>query len=167
TLAPSEPTALPSPGLAMASDPTPSPSASPRPTHTSTDVPRTDIVAISLAKDNRVAEVDPLTGRMVRMVDLSEPAGPMALASDGHSASVFKPQGKGSSIAVLDLFSGDQHEDIHFREADHPVAAAFSTDGTRAYVATAGSIVVTSKGKEYGRIGVGRQTSGVQVPRRV
>jgi len=91
----------------------------------------------------------------------------MALAPDGHSAWIFKPQAKGSNIAVLDLLSGDQHQDIHFKEADRPVAAAFSPDGSRAYVATAGSVVFASSGKEYGRVTVGQQTGDVQVPRSV
>src|SRR5262249_7415378 len=77
----------------------------------------------------------------------------------------------------FDVLSGDRHQDITFQEGEAPAAVAFSTDGTRAFVAlgSAGSsssvtntIAFTSAtGREYGRVTVGRQTNGVQVRRQL
>jgi glucose/arabinose dehydrogenase len=121
-----------------------------------------------MAKDNRIAEVDPVTGKVARIVDLSEPAGSMTLTPDGHTAWVFKPAGSGSTIAILDVASGNKGKDIQFRQGESPVAVAFSADGSRAFVAIDGSVVFASNaGKEFGRVSVGQQTAGVQVPRRI
>jgi len=126
------------------------------------------LVAVSMAKDNRIAEIDPVTARVVRTVDLSEPAGSMTLAPDGRTAWVFKPQGRGGSVALLDVPSGARREDIQFREGESPLAVAFSTDASRAYVAVGGTVVfASSAGKEFGRIPLGQQTSDVSLPHRI
>ena len=165
-------TPAPSPGLAVSAAPGAPSSAVPKPSPAaakgSPGTEPEELVAVSMAKDNRIAEVDPLTSHIIRTVDLSEPAGKMAMTPDGRVAWVFKPVGAGSTIAVLDIGTGDRREDLKFHEGDVPAAATFSTDGSRAYVATAGSIVfASSSGKEFGRIAIGPQTPGVQIPRRV
>jgi glucose/arabinose dehydrogenase/outer membrane protein assembly factor BamB len=166
--------ASPSPGLsrspvAAAASPSTLPKPSPAAAQKSpSPTAPVALIAVSMAKDNRVAEIDPLTGKMIRVVDLSEPAGKMAMTPDGHSVWVFKPQGAGATVAILDLTSGDRREDIQFHEGDSPVAAAFAADGSRAYVAIGGSVVYAAgNGKEFGRVVLGRQTADVQVPRRV
>jgi glucose/arabinose dehydrogenase len=169
-----QPVITPAPGLPVSPVPSASASVVPKPSRAAANQSPTAaestaaLVAVSMAKSNRLAEVDPVTGKMARTVDLSEPAGSMTLAPDGHTAWVFKPSGSGSAIAILDLQSGNRHEDIHFRESDSPLAVAFSTDGSRAFVAIDGSVVFASNsGKEFGRVSVGQQTAGVQVPRRI
>jgi glucose/arabinose dehydrogenase len=161
----------PAPAVRPAASPAPAVRPSPSPvasTKAATVAPPVEVVAVSLTDDNRIAEVDPLAGKMMRMVDFNWPAGGMATAPDGHSAWVFKPRATGATIGVFDLRSGDRHQDIRFHESDRPVAVAFSSSGSRAYVAIDGSIVyATAAGKEFGRVSVGRQSPGVQVTRHI
>jgi aldose sugar dehydrogenase len=164
-------TATPSPAAAPAvtavpvASPTSSRAAA---TPTPTAAPAPEVVAVSLGDDNRVAEIDPLTGKSVRMVDLNEPAGTMAVASNGESVWVFKPNASGASVASFDMLSGDLHEDISFKDKDAPAAAAFSSDGSRTYVAAGGTIIFAGKsGKEFGRVTLGHQSPDVQVVRKI
>jgi glucose/arabinose dehydrogenase len=134
-----------------------------------------EVVAVTLAKENRIALIDPETGKVARMMDLSRPAGRMAIAPDGHSAWVFGTRPGQSTVGLFDALTGKRSEDLQFKEGDGPDAVAFSTDGTRAFVAmgadqpsrpSASTIAFAStSGKEFGRITVGRQTKGVQIRR--
>jgi glucose/arabinose dehydrogenase len=157
----------------------PSPSPVAAAASTPTAQPLTEVVAIALAKDNRIALIDPVTSKVARMIDLSRPTGKLTLEADGHSAWVFGAQPDQASIGVLDVLTGNRREDVQFRKGDGPVAAAFSSDGSRAYVAMDGglsapqgpgpsAIAFTSiAGHEFGRVTVGRQTPGVQIRRQL
>ena len=59
----------------------------------------------------------------------------MAMAPDGRTAWVFGSHPGQSAVAVFDALTGDQHPDVQFRQSEAPRAAAFSRDGTRAFVA--------------------------------
>jgi hypothetical protein len=81
--------AAPSPSPAASAGPSPSPAVASRPAKAS-PVPSpsaeamTDLVAVALSKDNRIAEIDPVSGRVVRVVDISRPAGAFALTPDAR-----------------------------------------------------------------------------------
>jgi glucose/arabinose dehydrogenase/DNA-binding beta-propeller fold protein YncE len=161
-----KPTATPIPPT-----PTRAPAASP------TNQTPAEVVAVTLATGNKIALIDPATGKVGRMVDVSLPRGKMAIAPDGRSAWALGAQGRRSSVALFDVLSGDRHEDLQLRDGDAPAAVAFSTDGTRAYVAMAGDgtsqtaastiVFMTAGGREFGRVSVGRQTRGVQIRRQL
>ena len=174
--APTDPAdrALPAAAPAMSPVPSASPAAvaspSPAAAVKTTPTPATpvEVVAVSMADSNRIAEIDPVTGKVRRMVEFSQPAGTIAAMPDGHSAWMFEPHASGATIDPFDLVSGDRHEKIRFHESDRPVAAAFSADGARAYVATSGTVVYsTAAGKEFGRVTLGRQSAGVEVVRHI
>jgi aldose sugar dehydrogenase len=182
------------PAAAQAGAPTPKPGATSRPTNQPTSratsqpttqptneptvqptsQPAVEVIAVTLAKDNRIALIDPVTGRITRAVDVSKPPGAMTLTPDGHSAWFFGAQPGLASIGSFDVLSGDRRADVHFSTGDLPSAVAFSTDGTRAFVALgSGSspggpstiAFMSTAGREFGRVTVGRQTPGVQVRR--
>jgi glucose/arabinose dehydrogenase len=170
------------PARAASASPGVSPSRAPTPKHApaaTTPTPQTpaEIVAVALAKDNRIALIDASTGNIVRTVDLSRPSGSLALAPDGRSAWVFGSHPGQSSVASFDALTGAKHEDLQFHQGDSPGAVTFSSDGTRAFVAmgpdpssplSPSTIAFAStSGREFGRITVGRQTKGVQIHRQI
>lgn len=168
----------PRPAARAAASALPSVSATPkRAAAATTPTPQTlaEVVAVGLAKDNRIALIDPATGKLVRMLDLARPAGNMALAPDGSSAWVFGARAGQSSLANIDVLTGAKHEDVQFHQGDSPEAVTFSSDGTRAFVAMGSDpssppgpstiAFVSASGRESGRITVGRQTRGVQIRR--
>jgi len=136
-----------------------------------------EVVAVTLATGNKIALVDPQTGKVSQMVDTSLPREKMAVARDGRSAWAFGTQSRRASVAVFDVLSGDRHEDLELRDSDAPAAVAFSSDGTRAFVALAADqaspiapntiAFTSSSGREFGRVTVGRQTKGVQIRRQI
>jgi aldose sugar dehydrogenase len=136
-----------------------------------------EAIAVALAKDNRIALIEPITGKVARLVDLSRPAGSMAIAPDGRSAWVFGTHPGASSVALIDALTGAKHEDVQFHHDDSPDAVTFSSDGTRAFVAmgpdpssSAGPSTIafaSTSGREFGRITVGRQTNGVEIRRQL
>jgi YVTN family beta-propeller protein len=150
-----------------------------RPSATSTPAPETpaEVITVSLAKDNRIALIDPVTGKIARMVDLSRPAGNLAIEPDGRSVWVFGTHPGVSSVANFDALTGDKHEDMQFHQGDGPKAVAFSSDGTRAFVAMGPDpsaapgpstiAFASTSGREFGRITLGRQTKGVQIRRQL
>jgi glucose/arabinose dehydrogenase len=135
------------------------------------------MVAVSLAKDNRIAVVDPTLGKVAHMVDISRSAGNLVLAPDGRSAWVFGAKADQAVVGSFDVLNGNRSDDFKFQPGDGPSTVAFSTDGSRAYIALAGGVSATaanntiefasSAGKEIGRINVGRQTAGVQIRRQL
>jgi len=165
-----EPTLAASPGAR--STPTSPPAA-----RGATPQPAGEMIGVTLATGSKIALIDPLTGKLTRAVDLSQPRGKMTLAPDGRSAWTFGLPPHRASVAVFDVLSGGRGEDVQLRSGDTPAAVAFSTDGARAYVAlsadppsppAAGTIVFMSgNGKELGRVSVGRQTPGVQIRRQL
>jgi glucose/arabinose dehydrogenase len=166
---PDAPSAIPDAPSATPDPPAAIPTASENTTSkASTSTTQSDVVAVSLAEDNRIAEIDSVTGKLLRFVDFSRPSGSMATSSDGSTTWVFRPQASAANLAVFDLLSGERHQDLRFRESDRPSAAIFSSDGARAYVAAGDTVIyATSGGKEYGRVSVGHQSPGVQVVRQI
>jgi aldose sugar dehydrogenase len=136
-----------------------------------------EVVAVALVKDNRIALIDPATGTLGRSVDYNRPSGSMTIAPDGRSAWAFGTKPGVSSVALFDALTGARHEDLQFHEGDTPSAVTFSTDGTRAFVAMGADLssppgpssiaFASTTGHEFGRITVGRQTSGVQIRRQL
>jgi YVTN family beta-propeller protein len=135
------------------------------------------VVAVTLAKDNRIALIDPVTGKIARTVDFSRPPGGLSVAPDGRTTWVFGTHAGQSSVANFDALTGSKHEDLQFHQADSPGAVTFSTDGTRAFVAMGPDpstpngpstiAFASTSGHEFGRLTVGRQTKGVQLHRYV
>jgi aldose sugar dehydrogenase len=160
----------PAPPHRAPTPPVPSPAASSNPSQATTD-----IVAVSLKKDNKIALVDPAAQKVVKALDAGLPPGTLALMPDKQSAWVFSSKAGDSVVSVVDLVKGEKRGDRRLH--DGPSAAAFSTDGTRAYVALAGDLAsppglssiafVSLAGVEFGEVAVGQQTKGVQIRRQL
>jgi glucose/arabinose dehydrogenase len=171
---------VPRPARAANASPSVVPSVSPtaKPaTAANTPAPQTpaEVIAVTLAKANTIALIDPVTDKVTRTLDLTRPTGAMTLAPDGRSAWVFGPHAGQSFVSWFDALTGARHEDIQFKQNDSPDAVAFSSDGTHAFIAMGadasapsdpGTIAFASAdGREFGRVTVGRQTKGVQIRR--
>jgi len=100
----------------------------------------------------------------------------MALAQNGRTAWVFSRKPGESDFLFVDLLKGERKDGKRLH--DNPSAAAFSTDGRRAYVALAGGndsppapntivFIDTRNNDEFGHIDVGEQSPGVQILRRI
>jgi aldose sugar dehydrogenase len=137
-----------------------------------------DVVAVALSKDNKIALIDTLAGRVSKTIDAGLAPGQLTLSPDGQSAWVVSTKPGQSSIAVVDMLKTAKRDDRHFRDGDGPAAVAFSRDGSRAYVAMDGdqssppsastiAFVNVARGSELGRVNVGRQTAGVQIRRQL
>jgi aldose sugar dehydrogenase len=170
---------------AQAARNTPSPAVSAKSPPRATPTPSTatgsstggggDVVAISLKKDNKIALVDPATLKVTRTLDAGLPPGTLALAPDKQMAWVFSTRPGDNVVSVVDLVKGEKRADRRLH--DGPSGAAFSTDGTRAYVALAGQLTsppgpssiafLNTTGGQFGEVTVGQQTKGVQIRRQL
>src|SRR5438128_6077685 len=160
----------PSPRAFTAASPVASPVASPA-------VPgASEIVAVASRAEQKMALVDPSSGKVSRSVDLGMPPQNMALAQNGRTAWVFSSKPGESDFLFVDLLKGERKDGKRLH--DNPSAAAFSTDGRRAYVALAGGndsppapntivFLDTRNNDEFGHIDVGEQSPGVQIVRRL
>src|SRR4030088_2372659 len=92
-----------------------------------------DVVAVGLAKDNMIALVDPIAGKVVKRIDAGLSPDKINLAPDKQTAWVFSAQPGESDVAIVDLVGAEKQDTRRLH--DNPGAVAFSTDGTRAYVA--------------------------------
>jgi YVTN family beta-propeller protein len=154
-----------------------SPSASPGPAVSASPMgASSDVVAIASQGDSKLTIVDPVSGKVVKSLDLGMPPANMALAPNGQTAWVFSSKPGESDFVTVDLVKGERKDTKRLR--DNPIAAVFSTDGRRAYVALGGgndappgpsSIVFldTTNNTEFGHVDVGQQSPGVQIQRRL
>jgi len=135
-----------------------------------------EVVAVASQTDQKMTFVDPATGKVTRRFDLGIPTRSLAVKPDGRTAWVFSNKPGASDFAVVDLAKGERKDSKRLH--DNPSAAAFSSDGRRAYVALAGgndsppgaSTVVflsTKNDAEFGHVDVGVQSPGVQIQRRL
>ena len=135
-----------------------------------------EIVAVASQAEQKMALVDPASGKVSRSVDLGMPPQNMALAQNGRTAWVFSSKPGESDFLFVDLLKGERKDGKRLH--DNPSAAAFSTDGRRAYVALAGGndsppapntivFIDTRNNDEFGHIDVGEQSPGVQILRRI
>jgi glucose/arabinose dehydrogenase/plastocyanin len=134
-----------------------------------------EVVGVTLGKDQKVVLVDPLTGKVTRTLDAGVPPGAMVLGPDKQSAWLFSAKPGENTISVIDMVKGERRDNRRLKEGAGPTGAAFSTDGSRAYVALAGGTespprpsaiaFVSVTGGQFGQIDVGRQTTGVQIRR--
>jgi YVTN family beta-propeller protein len=135
-----------------------------------------EIVAIASQADQKLTLVDPVTGKISSSIDLGMPPKNMALAQNGRTAWVFSSRPGESDFVTVDLLKGERKNSKRLH--DNPSAAAFSTDGRRAYVALGGgndsppapSTIVfldTKTNDEFGHVDVGEQSPGVQILRRL
>jgi YVTN family beta-propeller protein len=155
-----------------------SPAASPRSSPAAAASPApvaAEIVAVASQIDQKVTLLDSASGK-TSSFDLGIPAASMALAPNGRTAWAFSSKPGESDFVTLDLLKGERKETKRLH--DNPIAAAFSTDGRRAYVSLVGgndsppiqpSIVFinTSTIDEFGHVDVGEQSPGVQIRRQV
>ena len=154
-----------------------SPSASPRSiaADASPVAAASEIVAVASQADQKVTLVDSATGK-TSSFDLGIPAASMALAPNGRTAWVFSSKPGESDFVTVDLLKGERKDTKRLH--DNPMAAAFSTDGRRAYVSLVGgndsppvpnSIVFlkTNNIDEFGHVDVGEQSPGVQIRRQL
>lgn len=156
-----------------------SPSASPKPPVVASPSPvagASEIVAVASQTDQKLTLVDSATGKTSRSIDLGMPPQHLALAPNGQTAWVFSSKPGETDFTTVDLAKGERKGSKRLH--DNPVAAAFSTDGLRAYVALGGgndsppaasSIVFmnTTTTDEFGHVDVGVQSPGVQIARRL
>jgi aldose sugar dehydrogenase len=134
------------------------------------------VVAVASATDQKLSLIDPAAAKVSKTLDVESPVGSMALAPNGQTAWVFSSKPGESDFLIVDLAKGERTDSKRLR--DNPGAAAFSSDGRRAYVALGGgnssppvpsSIVFlnTRNLDDFGHVEVGAQTQGVQIRRRV
>jgi YVTN family beta-propeller protein len=170
-------TAVPSP----ARTPGTLPSASPRTIPSvspvaSPAVTSSEVVAVASQTDQKMTLVDPATGKATRSIDLGIPARSLAVKPDGRTAWVFSNKPGESDFSIVDLAKGERKDTKRLH--DNPSAAAFSTDGRRAYVALAGGndsppaassilFLSTKNDDEFGHVDVGVESPGVQILRRL
>src|SRR6266568_1339753 len=157
----------------------PSPSSVPLPAASpvaSSDNSPAEIVAVASLSDQKMTLVDPSAGKVSGTFDLGIPTRGMALGPDGHTAWVFSAKPGESDFLFADLWKRERKGSKRLH--DNPSAAAFSTDGQRAYVALAGGndsppapstivLLKTGNDEEFGHVDVGVQTPGVQILRRL
>ncbi|MBV9895485.1 MAG: PQQ-dependent sugar dehydrogenase [Chloroflexi bacterium] len=153
----------------------PVPSVSPRPLGTATPV-QPEVVAVASRTDQRLSLIDTASGKISASVDIGTPVQSMALLPDGQTAWVFSNKPGASDFVTVDL-AKNAHTDSH-RLRSTPSAAAFSSDGRRAYVTLGGgnespplpsSVVFldAKNGSEFGHVDLGQTTPGVQIQRRL
>jgi YVTN family beta-propeller protein len=146
-----------------------SPAASPAPA-------ASEIVAVVSQTDQKLSLVDPATGKVAHSVDLGIPPKDMALTQNGHTAWVFSSKPGETDFITVDLLKGERKDSKRLH--DNPSAAAFSTDGRRAYVALSGGnasppspdqivFLDTKNNDEFGHVDIGEQSPGVQIFRRI
>jgi YVTN family beta-propeller protein len=170
-------TATPSParmpGAAPSASPGSVPSVSPV---ASPAVASSEVVAVASQTDQKMTLVDPGSGKVSRSFDLGMPARSMAVKPDGRTAWVFSNKPGESDFAIVDLAKGNRKDSKRLH--DNPSAAAFSSDGRRAFVALAGGndsppgpssilFLNTKNDDEFGHVDVGVQSPGVQILRRL
>jgi YVTN family beta-propeller protein len=132
-------------------------------------------VAVASQADQKVTLLDSASGK-TSSFDLGMPVASMALAPNGRMAWAFSSKPGESDFVTVDLLKGERKDTKRLH--DNPIAAAFSTDGRRAYVSLVGgndsppvptSIVFlnTSNNDEFGHVDVGEQSPGVQIRRQL
>ena len=166
-----------SPAPAVAASPSAVPTAGRAPTSTPTPEVLAELVAVPLTNDNRIALVDPSAAKVAHTVDLSRPAGSLDMAPDQRWAWILGRQPGASAISLLDVRSGKRHDDIQLHQGDSPTGLAFSTDGSRAFIALAGKaaaqpgpstiVFASSTGHELGRVTVGHASPGTYLRRQL
>jgi YVTN family beta-propeller protein len=134
-----------------------------------------DVVAVSLRKDNKIALVDPAAAKVTRTIDAGLPPGAMDLTPDKQTAWVFSSKPGANVVSIVDLIKGVKRQDRRLH--DGPSAVAFSSDGTRAYVALSGEetsppgqssiAFMSTTGGQFGEVALGQQTKGVQIRRQL
>jgi YVTN family beta-propeller protein len=135
-----------------------------------------EIVAVASQGDQKMTLVDPANGKASKSFDLGIPTRSLAIAPGGRVAWAFSSKPGESDFTVVDLVKGERKDTKRLR--DNPSAAAFSSDGRRAYVALAGGndsppkpntivFLDTQNDTEFGHVDVGEQSPGVQILRRL
>ena len=133
-------------------------------------------MSVASRTDQKLTLIDTSSGTVSATVDVGAPVQSMALTPDEHTAWVFSSKPGDSDFATVDLTRGTR-TDTH-RLRNNPSAAAFSTDGRRAYVTLGGgtespplpSTVVflnTDNASELGQINLGQLSPGAQMQRRL
>jgi DNA-binding beta-propeller fold protein YncE len=147
----------------------------PSPGTTAAPVPA-EIVAVASRDDQKLTLIDATTGKVSGSVDLGLPVRSMALTPDAQMAWVFSSKPTDLDFVTVDLLKGERKDSIRVRQ--DPSAAAFSTDGRRAFVALAGGndsppqpntvvLMDTSSKREFGHVEVGQQNPGEAIQRRL
>ena len=167
----------PAPKAARFASPSASPGANPAASPaTSPVVASSEIVAVASQTDQKLTLVDPASGKVTGSLDLGIPPKNMALAQNGRTAWVFSAKPGESDFLTVDLLKAERKDSKRLH--DNPSAAAFSTDGMRAYVALGGGtdsppapntivFLNTKNNDEFGHVDVGVQSPGVQILRRL
>ncbi len=164
---------------------TPAPSGTPRPraaqpvaSVSAVAVAATaDVVAVGLAKEQKLALLDPVAGKVTRTVDTGLAPVSLSLTPDRRMAWLLSNKPGDNAIAVVDLTSGERRDSRRLREGAGAAAIAFASDGSRAYVAQNGGnssppdpatiAFLSTSGGQIGQVEIGRQTRGVQIMRRL
>ena len=127
----------PAPKAARFASPSASPGANPAASPTTSPVvASSEIVAVASQTDQKLTLVDPASGKVTGSLDLGIPPKNMALAQNGRTAWVFSAKPGESDFLTVDLLKAERKDSKRLH--DNPSAAAFSTDGMRAYVALGG-----------------------------
>jgi aldose sugar dehydrogenase len=136
-----------------------------------------DVVAVALPKEQKLALLDLAAGKVARTIDIGVSAGSVALAPDRQMVWLIGSKPGDNAISTVDLNKGERRDSRHLKEGAGPSAVAFSSDGSRAYVAQNGGndsppdpstvAFLNMSGGQIGQVEVGRQTRGVQIHRRL
>lgn len=139
-------------------------------------VASSEIVAVASRADQKMTLVEPATRKAPRSFDLGMTPVDMTLAPGGQSAWVFSNKPGETDFTTVDLVKGERKDAKRLH--DNPRAAAFSSDGSRAYVSLIGAnesppypttiaFVTPDTAEEFGHIELGTQSPGVAMRRQV
>jgi YVTN family beta-propeller protein len=152
-----------------------SPVASPRPVPTSPPG-QPAIVAVGSLGDRKVTLIDTTLAKVTGSVDAGIGVQSMALMPDGQTLWAFSNRPTDADFTSINLPKAVRT--TTHRLHDDPIAAAFSSDGRRAFVALGGGnespplastvlFMDAQNGSELGHVDVGQESPGVQIERRL
>jgi YVTN family beta-propeller protein len=135
-----------------------------------------EIVLVGSRTGQSLRLVDPLAGNVSATIEVGMPVQNMVLSPDGATVWLFNSQPSQTDFATVNL-ANPTHTDKR-RLRDDPTAAAFSSDGQRAYVVLGGAnaspptpssvlFLDAVRATELAQVDVGEQTAGVQIQRRL
>jgi len=134
-----------------------------------------ELLAVGSRKGQSIALINPATGAQLRRIDVGVPVVNLAAAPDGQTLWAFDDNPGEGDFQVVDLVKGERQGARRLRNG--PRAAAFSSDGLRAFVALGGTneappapaalSFVNANGDEFGHVDIGRQVPGVQLRRQL
>src|SRR5262249_57713883 len=94
-----------------------------------------DVVGVAVPEEQKLELLDLALGKVARTIDMGVSAGSVALAPDRQTVWLVGSKPGYNAISTVDLNKGERRDSRRLKEGAGPSAVAFSSDGSRAYVA--------------------------------